>query len=153
MSNEEPEDEFKDIKVKVEIDVIVDPGWITQITHYVDIFGSGYVGYWLRRVNKSGDPTLGQLVWEFEDDSRTKDLGFIDQLDEDVENELHVAAGLAWKDRQPLPPHYFVLNLDAAKKMWVEGVKKFGLDWYENGDANTYDYVIQMALLGECKYG
>ena len=141
------------IKVKVEIEVVVDLDWVGMVAHYVDIFGHDYIGYWLRRIGHSSDLALGQLGWEFELDKRTEGLGFIDRLPVEIEDDLHKDAIRAWKDRQPLPPHYFALNIETAKKAWIEGVKKYGLDWYENGDADTYDYVLQMALLTEITYG
>jgi hypothetical protein len=35
----------------------------------------------------------------------------------------------------------------------MEGVKLFGANFYEEGDANTYDIAIQMAWFGEVVYG
>lgn len=35
----------------------------------------------------------------------------------------------------------------------AEGVKRRGVHWYEEGDGNDYDIALQMALLGEVRYG
>ena len=151
MSMDEIEKKFQDIKVEVE--TTVDPHWVSMVVHDPDLFMTDHVGYWLRRVDKSGDPTLGQLGWEFEEDPRTTNIRFVDRMSDEDETKLHEEAVRAWKDHLPLPPYYFAMNIETAKKSWAAGVKKHGFEWYETGDANTYDYVIQMALLGECKYG
>jgi hypothetical protein len=38
-------------------------------------------------------------------------------------------------------------------KAWIEGAKKWGIDWFHDGDASRWDYAIQMALFGEQVYG
>jgi hypothetical protein len=40
-----------------------------------------------------------------------------------------------------------------ACKAYAEGVKRKGVDFYEQGDANDYDCAIQMAWFGEVVYG
>jgi hypothetical protein len=35
----------------------------------------------------------------------------------------------------------------------VEGVKRWGESWYVDGDGPRYDVAVQLALLGEERYG
>jgi len=41
---------------------------------------------------------------------------------------------------------------ERTKAAWEHGVRRDGVDWYENGDANTYDNLMQLAVLGEIRY-
>ena len=60
----------------------------------------------------------------------------------------------AFKSGKPLPENYYRLDEAAAVRAYVEGCKRWGADWFESkGDATTYDVVIQLALLGEIRYG
>ena len=45
------------------------------------------------------------------------------------------------------------LDRAAALRAWEEGAKRWGVAWYEDVDANREDVVVQLALLGETKYG
>lgn len=40
-----------------------------------------------------------------------------------------------------------------AAKAYAEGVKRYGVNFYEEGDANSYDCAIQLAWFGEVVYG
>lgn len=131
------------------------PGdWLAMCTLWSDVFSTDYIGYWARGVKQNND--LGWLVWEFEEDERfnAANLG-----GEKEDRMYHMEAIRAWKAGKPLPPHYHALNREAAVKGYLAMVSlprengQGGLDWYENGDATTYDVAIQLALLGELKYG
>lgn len=130
-------------KVTVTLEVEVDPDWIDFCTSsYQDIFIYGYCGYWMQGLEH--DDELGWLVRQSDDDRPAimvaKDAGYSKIVE-------------AWKTGQDLPEGWHRLNKDAAIKAYAAGIKRYGLDWYENGDANTYDFAIQMALLGEIVYG
>lgn len=128
-----------DLDVTVTITVKVDPEWIEFLTKYNDIFGSPhYAGYWLYGAER--DDRLGWLVYEHGDERRP------------TERECRHARAL-WHAGEPLPERWYRLDRAAAIKAWAEGVKRFGAEWYENGDGPTYDVVVQMALLGEVRYG
>jgi hypothetical protein len=107
----------------------------------ITIFGRGYCGYWLRGVER--DASLGWLCWE--DD---------EQHSFDAEPD-RAEALRAWRAGEPLPKGWYRLNEETAVRAFVEGVKKWGPAWFdgEHGDGNGYDVVIQMALLGEVRYG
>lgn len=123
----------------VTITSTVDPAWIDFCTKTTDIFMRSYCGYWLRGVEH--DPALGCLVWE--DDGRHAQ-----------ENEPQRKKALAaWRKGKPLPEGWYRLNREAAMRAWAVGVKWRGEKWYEDGDANAYDYVLQVTLLGEERYG
>jgi len=123
----------------VSIESTVDPGWIEFCTKDRDLFGVGYCGTWIYGIDH--DATLGWLVYEHEEKVT------IDK----VPNEKRAIA--AWRAGKPLPKGYYRLDLEIAKKAWVEGVKWRGESWYENGDGPAYQYVIQKALFGEERYG
>lgn len=123
----------------VTITSTVDPEWITFCTRETDLFSRNYCGYYLRGVDRSDK--LGWLVWE--DDEKCP-----------AEAEPNRAAALkAWRAGKPLPAHWFRLDVDTAVRAWAEGVKRGGEGWYENGDANVYDFIIQQTLFGEQRYG
>ena len=59
----------------------------------------------------------------------------------------------AWVNSEPLPKGWFRLDREAALRAWEEGIKRWGVGWYEHTDSNREDVVIQLALLGEIRYG
>ena len=135
------------VKATAEVEVNVPrEDWIDYLTKEVDIFMRGYCGYWLRGVKR--DEKLGWLVWED------------DEIHSQGEEPKLKAALAAWKAGKPLPQgepgcqRWYRLDEAAAVKAYVEGVKLWGVNWFEEkGDACTYDVAIQMALLGEIRYG
>lgn len=126
-------------KVSVTMDVEVDPDWIEFCTsRYVDVFMHGYCGYWMCGVEH--DDKLGWLV-------------SINLDDEGTTAKETKKAVKAWKDGKELPEGWYRLNEEVACKAWAEGFKRWGATWYEDGDADTYDYAIQKAMFGEVVYG
>lgn len=119
--------------------VEVDDGWVEYLTVYPDIFSSDRAGYWLRGVEL--DNEYGWLCWE--DDEKCKP----------GEEPKRAQALLLWKTGEALPEHWFRLDRAAALRAWEEGVKMYGEHWYEDVDARREDVVVQLALLGEIKYG
>lgn len=120
------------------VTVEIDPFWVEYLTHYPDIFGRQYAGYWLRGVEQD---EYGWLCWE--DDEKCA------RGSEPNRTEAFVA----WVTGEPLPAHWFRLDRAAALRAWEEGVKRWGVDWYQHTDAQREDVVIQLALLGELRYG
>lgn len=51
-----------------------------------------------------------------------------------------------------LPKGWYLLDRNTAIRAWCEGVKRWGMDWYEEVDAEREDVVVQLALLGEVRY-
>lgn len=134
-------------KVTVTLDVEVDPIWIEFCTSkYVDVFIYGYCGYWM--CGMEHNDTLGWLCYEY--DWGGDEPQPIDQV---RESPQYPAIVKSWEAGETLPPHWFRLNEELAIKAWAEGVKKYGINWFEDGDANTYDNVLQLTLLGELVYG
>lgn len=123
--------------VTVQIESVVDEEWIDFVVGYADVFGRNYCGYWALGVQR--DRELGWLVYEQENGEVPSDK----KCD---------AVTKAWKEGKPIPKGWHRLNRDACVKAWAEGVKRWGEKWYDNGDADSYDYAIQMALLGEHRY-
>lgn len=120
------------------VTVAVDPDWISYLTQYNDIFGHGYAGYWLRGVERDDN---GWLCWE---DDEQHACGEEPNLVEALE---------AWRSDMPLPKGWFRLDHAMALRAWEEGVKRWGVDWYEDTDADREDTVLQLAMLGEIRYG
>jgi hypothetical protein len=138
--NAPAEKKSEPLKHTFSLTVDVEPFWIAYLTHYPDIFAGNYVGYWLRGVENL--PELGWLCWE--DDEKGRLHGHEPNGKE---------AMRAWRAGEPLPKHWFRLDRAAALRAWEEGVKRWGVDWYEEADATSYDIVLQLALLGEIRYG
>lgn len=132
------------INAKVEFEVKVNPDWIDLLINHNDMFMTNYCGYWLSGMERDRNGG-GWLVHEHSD---TDDSAY-----EAAKLPEYPAIVQAWKKNQPLPDGWFRLNEAAAIKAYVEGVKQYGVDWFEFGDADSYDIVIQLALLGEVRYG
>lgn len=113
--------------------------WTELVTKYVDLFRSDHCGYWLRGMNH--DNRRGWLAWEMQDD---EDL---------TDPPLYHEAWVAWVDGKPLPVGYYRLDAAFARRAWRVGVRQRGESWYDEGDAEDYDVVVQLALLGEVRYG
>jgi hypothetical protein len=125
------------VKVTAAFEVEVEQIWIDYLTKYPDIFGPA-CGYWLRGIEHDEH---GWLAWE--DDEK-----HFRGREPDRE-----AAIQAWKEGRQLPPYWFRIDRDAAIRAWIEGVKRWGKDWYNDVDAEREDVVVQLALLGEIRYG
>ena len=121
------------------ITVEVNSSWVEYLTEYGDIFASDRAGYWLRGVEH--ESALGWLCWEDDEKCRPG------------KEPNRQAALTAWRAGEPLPKRWFRLDRAAALRAWEEGVKRWGVAWYEDVDANREDVVVQLALLGETRYG
>lgn len=123
---------------KVSVQLTPDIEWVDFIVNYYDIFTQGYCGYWLLRIKHYED--RGWLAFEHEGVHPEESL-----VDEAI---AAMAAG------KPLPQGFLFVGVDMAVAAWKFGVERFGVDWYDNpsSDAITYDYCMQMALLGEQRY-
>ena len=129
------------LKRTFSITVEIDPFWVEYLTQNADIFGRQYAGYWLRGIDRH--PERGSLCWE--DDW---------QHDVDEEpNRKEATEAWVWGKGLPLPKGWYRLDRAAALRAWEEGVKRWGVDWYEHTDAEREDVVIQLSLLGEVRYG
>lgn len=128
------------IKQTIELEIEVDDQWVELLTKYNDIFRADHCGYWLAGMER--DET-GWLAHEQDNDENanivSKKPGYSDIV-------------LAWKLDKPLPEGWFRINKETAIAIWVQGVKEYGIHWYETSDALTYDYLIQKVLLGEHRY-
>lgn len=118
--------------------VEIDPNWVEYLTSGNDIFDRNRAGYWLRGVDSDD---AGWLCWEDDEKCRHGE-----------EPNLKEALR-AWQAGEPLPPHWFRLDRAATLRAWEEGVKRWGVDWYEEVDGSREDVVVQLALLGEVRYG
>lgn len=129
--------EYKTITVPMELKV--DKFWIEYCTHYNDLFYTNRCGYWMRGIDHTNK--RGWLVFESGGEVPPGQEPFLKE------------AKKAWREGKELPPGYFYLNEDMAIKAWAEASKRYGLDWYEETDAEREDVAIQLAILGEIKYG
>lgn len=139
------------MKIKAEIEVDIPDDWIDLCTKYSDLFMKNYCGYWARGYQYP----WGWLVYELADDN----VEF--EKEPDHKHAIGCAETYTFlrgtysvdESKKVLPEHWFYVDKEAAIQAYVEGVKRWGLEWYNNGDAERYDVVIQMALLGEVRYG
>ena len=107
-------------------------GWIHDVALNVDIFR---YCRWLRHLDGGNGLFLAWNVWE--------DSGKIPS-----KRSLS-----GWRKGKQIPPHVYVINEDVATRAYIEGVKRWGVDWYEHSDGNSYDTIMQVALLGDELYG
>ena len=120
--------------------VDVDPQWIEYIMQEPDIFGRPYyAGYWAFGVAR--DRELGWLVYEHDEDRPT--AGKCERME------------ALWRAGEPLPARWYRLDRAAALRMWEEGVKRYGVGWYDDDghDGAREDELLQLTLLGEVRYG
>jgi hypothetical protein len=149
---------FEDVRVEGTIPIIIPGDFYDTWLNHQDLFMYTHCGYYWRLVESSEDPKLGHLAWDFEEDENIQafldEVGvqFIDHLSQEDENRFHAPAIEAWKAGKPLPPHYYAINKDVCTKAYIEGVKRGGTSWYEDGDATDYDIAFQMAVYGEHLY-
>lgn len=127
-------------------------GWIDWLTTSGDIFSRSHCGYWLRGVeweNPDEEAEVrehagrGWLCWEDDEQHRPGD------------EPNREAAMAAWRAGKALPEGWYQLDQTLVTRAYVEGVKRWGVDWFhgDHGDANGYDVVLQLAMLGEVRYG
>jgi hypothetical protein len=129
------------IKRKIEVEIEVDDQWIELLTKYNDIFRTDHCGYWLAGMERNDE--LGWLAHEQDDDENANIVSRSPEYQDIVD---------AWLTGRSLPERWFRINKETAIAVWIEGVKEYGIAWYETSDANTYDYLIQKVLLGEHRY-
>jgi len=117
--------------------------YIEDVALNVDQFRVEYSGYWARGVRFV--KARGWLVWE-DDESHLQG--------EEPERAEAVRSWRLGADRT-LPSGWYVWNRETAKEAYAIGERLWGERWYENPgtDANNYDAVMQLVLLGEVRYG
>jgi hypothetical protein len=124
--------------LKVTIESVVDPNWI-GFMFSSEIFSGHTCRYWARGV--AWDESLGWLVWESADKARRG-------AEPDRERAL-----TAWRAGEPLPPRWHRLDDGAIVRAWEAGVRRWGESWHRAGDGTRHDEAVQVALLGEARYG
>ena len=119
----------------------------------VDLYASCYCGYWLRGMGTIEDNSwLAADMLEACKDQTGKTSSMVVDLSE-VDERSEEVAKLALAG-QPLPKGWHVINRAVGEKAYAIGERRWGENWYhDKGDGNTYDVVIQEALLGEVVYG
>jgi hypothetical protein len=114
--------------------------YINDVALNVDQFRMQCSGYWARGVRFV--KARGWLVWE-DDESHLHG--------EEPERAEAVRLWRLGADRT-LPSGWYVWNREIAKEAYATGERLWGESWYEHADANSYDIVMQLALLGEVRY-
>lgn len=137
------------VKVRVEVEVEVPRDWLDWAgggEGWADLYQRTHCGYFLARVELAEDKR-STLAWEDREDSSNHGADA-----EEDEMAPHADAIAAFHAGNPLPKNYHRIDEELMVKAFAEGVKLYGIGFYEKGDANTYDTAIQMALFGEQKY-
>lgn len=135
-----------------QIEVDIPDSWLNYVAplfnseeHNLDevefgqIFSLSSIGYWLRPIKQSY--RMGALAYDYGDGDHRP-------TDEEVEE-----ADRCWRDALSLPPNWYEINRAVAMSAYMEGVKRWGLDWMEKADGRRFDAVIQLALFSRFKYG
>jgi hypothetical protein len=141
--------EAPDLTVAVTVTVKADDADLVSFLSYLglggecysDVFDHNTCGYWMRGMD--WNKARGWLAWESGDE------------DADPTDAEQAEAARAWAAGQPLPAGWFALDRAAAYKAVEAGIKRNGWPAFCDGtaDAADYDCAIQIALLGEVKYG
>lgn len=143
--------------------VPMDPDWLSVCTEPsgCEVFGLDYCGYWMHGRDRSA--TRGWLCWEHDDihdphEPQTDVTGAVIYVDsfkllKPLPGEAEARA--AWEAGLPMPEggRWHRLDKVMAERAHGVGVAAKGVDWFENGDATVYDAVLQIATLGEIRYG
>lgn len=126
-------------EIEVTIKVPVDEDWVDTLTNYSDIFRTDHCGYWLYGVKR--EDGRGWLAYECGDDERPSEKKCKPVIE-------------AWEHGLDLPKGFYRLDRAAAIKAQKAIVEKYGKDLWDNApDAAMQDVGIQLALLGEIRYG
>lgn len=120
--------------------------WWNDFASNEDLFSLSYCGYWLRGVayNRKHD---SWLLYESADDGPASNE---DEIEEKWKQWNESPSGVFY-----LPDGWFHWIRDDALRAYKIGERLWGEGWLSDGrtDSRRYDIVIQMALLGEIKYG
>ncbi len=131
--------------VTLRVDVLVPAkellDWTQFLTKYSDIFRTDHIGYWAFGERVPG----GWLAYEQPSDDGRRP----------TDTMIAAVKGFYRNNSRdlPLPKPWFLIDRAFAERAFIEGIKRGGASWYEHGDANDYDCAVQMAALGEIRYG
>lgn len=127
---------------RLTLDVDVPEDWVVDFFLNSDLFSRSYCGYWLRGMVRYRDGSW--LAFEHGDDAPP--------------GVVPLAVRRANRAGAELPQGWHRLDRTAAVRAYLEGVKRWGVEWYtgrgeHRADSTSYDVVVQLALLGEVRYG
>lgn len=131
------------IKHTMTIEVAIDPTFIECLVEYNEVFRRDHSGYWAYGLQVNG----GWLVYEMAGEALPTDKEIAAAERAYVAHQLEGASALS------LPDKWRMLDRAVAIRAWEEGVKRWGVAWYQHTDGNREDVVVQLALLGEIRYG
>ncbi len=139
-----PDTKKETVKLQVELNVDKEAydSFVDFLTQWPDIFSTDYVGYWVRGYrtrDKAG--TKVWLMHEFE------------ECDQEASPEEVKFAIDQYKGGGGMPPNWYVLDANTAHKVVAAGVSRYGGNFCDNYDAESLDVAMQMAFLGEIRYG
>ncbi len=100
-----------------------------------DYWGRNYCAYWAAALPIDN----GWLVFEHNEQG----------MSVSTQND----ANAAYAKGTPLPKGWHVFDVATARKAYAIGVGRKGNKWFEKADAPEVDICIQLALLGEVRYG
>lgn len=124
------------IKIEIEVDAKERESWINNFALNIDVFNRGYCGYWAFGASLPGK--AGWLLFEQAEHGHP--------VDGDI-----AAAGRAHRAGKALPKGWHLLDRAAAERAYSYLVARVGT--LNTGDSSDYDVAIQLALLGEVRYG
>ena len=109
--------------------------FVKELTKSSDIFRRDHCGYWL--VGIECHILRGWLAFDGESGCQRDD-------------EMAI---VRWNLNKSLPQGYYRLDYEFAIKAWIEGAKKYGVEWFGTLGSNARDFAVQMAMFGEVVYG
>ncbi len=117
--------------------------WFDFCRH-VDLFGTNYAGYWAYGVSVVGaDTTRHWLVFVGETEGERPG-----ETETAIVETLH-------RNRDAMPSTWHVWGPTQWAAAYRYGERLWGERWYDHHDtdATRYDTIMQLALLGEVRYG
>lgn len=124
------------MKLEIEIPDDLLKQWLEYLLDDGGAFQRSTSGYWLYGAKQHTDGSW--LAYE--------------QGDDRLPRVLLSTTAASWRDvGMELPPRFFVLDKAFAIRAFAEGVKRGGLEWWQDGP--SADAAVQMAMFGELRYG
>ena len=128
--------------------------WVEQFVKNfiltVDVYCTSYCGYWLRGEGRidSGRWLAVDMIEVCESPSNGGEILDLSKVDERSKEVVQL-----YLNAMEVPEGWYALDQEIGEKAYAIGERRWGERWYpDKGDSNTYDVVLQEALLGEVKY-
>ncbi len=136
---------------KLVISIDMPSGWLEFCSNVDVISYNSYCGYWAEYwidISENNSPSIKWLIYY--NPNNNDSIYPLTKVDSYQQAYKAASAG-----SRKMPEHWYLFDEEIAIKAYLEGVKKWGMDWYNdpNTDGRNYDTAIQLALFGKLVFG